>query len=512
MVNRIGDLIRFQDERLFNGAVNLDWFLDDQERASKAASAFVFHGPTYHGVTQSDVGDAHGHRLQDTTSFTHSIVRSCAGLSEKPFTLAIAGYGTGKSHLALTLAELLGNPDSDAAKAALDGLRSADSSIASDIEKLVQGIGKPCLVLSLNGMRNFDLTVEVSKQVLAQLIALNADTSPMDNLRPRFSEAISRVKIMASNPELKHALLDCTDLDSLESILNNLELQNEKTYEALCPLFEQKGLRIPVHGGESLKDLFDVACREYCGVAPDKPFSSILVLFDEFGRYAEFATMKRQIAGSGVLQHLFEGIQNNSDQASFIGFIQFELNSYVQRIAPEFKNDIIRVTSRFQNADKSYLSTNLETLIAHLIEKKSSDIAHWFDNNQSKQNSANIMDSINRWFPLSRQYHLWSDSDQFHTVVRKGCWPLSPYTVWLLYYLSAAGRHLQERSALSLLSNSMKRYMERPAEIDGQPCELTTSDLWSEELLQEFITSEESGQQGTIAHSFALDSTSTATN
>ena len=113
MKETIGDYIRFQDERLFEGAVNLDWWNENPDRAKKAASAFVFHGPTYHGVTQEDVGDAHGHRLQDTAGFTHSIVRSCVGLEDKPFTMAIAGYGTGKSHLALTLAELLGIGEDD---------------------------------------------------------------------------------------------------------------------------------------------------------------------------------------------------------------------------------------------------------------------------------------------------------------------------------------------------------------------------------------------------------------
>ena len=503
MQKTIGDLVRFQDERLFEGAVNLDWLNDNPTRAAEAAAAFVFHGPTYHGVTQEEVGGTHGHRLQDTASFTHSIIRSCVGLSEKPFTLAIAGYGTGKSHLALTLAGLLGNPGSPTSETIIQGLKNADKFLGSQIEKLVQDMGKPCLVLSLNGMENYDLTAEMSHQILEQVQKHNGDTGPMDNLRPRFSEAASRVKIMASSPELEQALLDCTELQDTETILRKLELQDEQTYDALYPLFEQKGLRISVHGGESLKDLIDVACRAYCGVEPDKPFSSLLVLFDEFGRYAEFATMKRQIAGSGVLQHLFEGIQSHSDKATFVGFIQFELNSYVQRIAPEFKNDIIRVITRYQNADKSYLSTNLETLIAHLIEKKSSEYEDWFDGDQSRKSSMQIRDAINKSFPISLQHHLWSDTEQFHTVIRKGCWPLSPYAVWLLYYLSSAGKHLQERSALSLLSNRIKAHLHRPAVIGNNLVELTATDLWSEELLQEFIGSEESGQQGTIAHSYS---------
>ena len=119
------------------------------------------------------------------------------------------------------------------------------------------------------------------------------------------------------------------------------------------------------------------------------------------------------------------------------------------------------------------------------------------------QSSKQVMDTLNQWFPVSRQHHLWADTNQFHTVIRKGCWPLSPYAVWLLYYLSSAGKHLQERSALSLLSGRMKAHMGQPAIIGNQPAEMAATDLWSEELLQEFIGSEESGQQGTIAHSYA---------
>ena len=131
---------------------------------------------------------------------------------------------------------------------------------------------------------------------------------------------------------------------------------------------------IRVLGGESLKDLIDVTCHEYCGSAPDKPFACLLVLFDEFGRYAEFATMKRQIAGSGVLQHLFEGIQSNSDKACFVGFIQFELNTYVQRIAPEWCDSIKDLECNFAEMNSittkewryQHVTSNLNILPNHI--------------------------------------------------------------------------------------------------------------------------------------------------
>jgi hypothetical protein len=75
-----------------------------------ASEVFVFHGPTYHSVIQEDIGDSHGHKLTDTANFTRTIINRCFGFEEKPFTLAIAGYGTGKSHLGLTIANLVNSP------------------------------------------------------------------------------------------------------------------------------------------------------------------------------------------------------------------------------------------------------------------------------------------------------------------------------------------------------------------------------------------------------------------
>ena len=103
MTDHLHNFVSFRGDRLFNGAVNIDWFARDESRARSAASAFVFHGPAYHGVSQVDVGVSHGHRLQDTASFAQSIIRRCYGIEDQPFSLAIAGYGTGKSHLGLTL-------------------------------------------------------------------------------------------------------------------------------------------------------------------------------------------------------------------------------------------------------------------------------------------------------------------------------------------------------------------------------------------------------------------------
>ena len=169
MSDALVELVRFRGDKLFNGAVNIDWFGTDEVRARSATDAFVFHGPKYHGVSQADVGTAHGHRLADTATFALSVVRRCYGIEDQPFTLAMAGYGTGKSHLGLTLASLLSKPQDEGSLTALRSIESADAAIGSEIRAIVQEAGKPCLVVALNGMKSFDLTTEVTQQIVQQL-------------------------------------------------------------------------------------------------------------------------------------------------------------------------------------------------------------------------------------------------------------------------------------------------------------------------------------------------------
>lgn len=493
------DIVRYRGDQLFNGAVDLSWFLNNMQRSHKAAEAFVFHGPQYHGVTQADIGIGHGHQLQDTVTFTNSVIKRCYGEEDQPFTLAIAGYGTGKSHLALTLANLLSKPDADISKNILSNIEAVDLSIGKEIKLKFLEHNKPCLVVALNGMQNFDLAAEISKQIYKQIRDKNIDTKPLDDLRPRFIYAVKILSYL--NDALKKELLDSCEISNLEDVLNALEEQDEHVYSQVHEFLTIHGIPIQVIGGESVKDLIATVSHEYCG--KDKPYQSLVFLFDEFGRYIEFATTRSQIAGSGVLQDLYEGVQSYPDTTCFIGFIQFELNAYVQRISSEYKNDILRYITRYQLANKVYLSINLETLIANLIHKQDiNKIDSWFNNESAREKSIKISGSINKWFSQSRNHRLWNTPEQFHNVIRKGCWPLSPFSTWFLYHLTASGKHLQERSALALLGDIFQRFSNF-AIIETDTWSLAPVDLWTDELQQELIGSEEGGQQGSITHAYA---------
>lgn len=499
MVDLLTDIIEFRGDRLFNGAVNIEWFTSDESKAEIASEAFVFHGPRYHGVRQEDIGGDHSHQLIDTASFTQSIIQRCSGFEDQPFTLAIAGYGTGKSHLGLTLANLVSDPKGKNADRILSALDSADRIISKNIRLNLQEMSQPCLAVALNGMRGFDLAAEITRQVTTSLKKNGHATTMLDELRPRFGQAVSLIQM--SNESVKEELLVATNADSIDILTGALEQHDERLYAQVYDFFAARGMPIRALSGESVRDVIDIVVREYCGKG--KPYRSLVILFDEFGKYTEFATERSQIAGSGALQDLFEAVQANSNSVCFVGFIQFELNAYVQRIAPEYKNEILRYVTRYQSADKLYLSINLETLIASLLEKKQEDFLNrHFDTDDSITASQKIMSYLARWFPVSLNHRVWSDQDLFHAVVRKGCWPLSPYATWLLFYLASAGKHLQERSALALLGNTFQRFGQTKIE-SGTNWSISAVDLWSDDLERDLIISEETGQQGSITHSYS---------
>ena len=499
MGNRVADIVEFRGDKLFNGAVNIEWFTSDESKAQSASQAFVFHGPKYHGVRQEDIGDAHSHQLIDTANFANAIIQRCYGVEDQPFTLAIAGYGTGKSHLGLTLASLISDPSGENAETILSGIEAADPDIAHKIRLRLKEASQPCLAVTLNGMRGFDLSAEITRQVTAILKKDGHPTTMLDELRPRFGQAISLIQM--SNDSVKDELIQATHIDSIDILIQALENHDEQLYARVYEFFAHRGMPIRALSGETVRDVVDIIVREYCG--DGKPYHSLLILFDEFGKYTEFATERSQIAGSGALQDLFEAVQANSNSVCFVGFIQFELNAYIQRVAPEYKNEILRYVTRYQSANKLYLSINLETLIASLLEKKQEkQLGERFDNESSLMGSKKIMADLSRWFPAAKNHRVWEDENLFHSVVRKGCWPLSPYATWVLFYLASAGKHLQERSALALLADTFQRFEQVQVQ-QQEDWAISAVDLWSPNLEKDLTISEETGQQGSITLAYA---------
>ena len=491
MNSRLGDIIRFRDDKLFQGAVDISWFSRDRNKSQAAAASFVFHGPRYHGVRQEGY---HEHKLTDTASFAYSILEQACGKGSQPFKMAVAGYGTGKSHLSLALAELLHAPESDAGQAVLEGITAADEDLGQECRILLNEQSRPSLVIALNGMREFPLMSEITHRVIEALRADGLDTSPIENVRPRFARAASLIEKL--NQKLADEICQEAGHPNLESLVFALrEEQNEATYKAVAQYLESAGISLDASQNGSLPDLFQILEDNYCG--PGKPYKSIVILFDEFGKYMEFAISKPYISGSNALQELFEAVQSCNNFVTFVGFIQFELKAYLLRLNAEFQNEAKRYIDRYENADKFYLSTNIETLIANIIEK--------LDKNFILNNKNDLLETthfyLHHFFPASKNSSTWNNKEIFSRVIYQGCWPLSPFALWFIYSLTAGSRFLQGRSALSLLKELFTNFVDTPVDVlpfNGIPATslLTTS------LQEELLNSERGGNQGAITNAY----------
>ena len=158
-MSKVKDILRIKEDVIFGGSIQADWYYDSN--GEKAAENFVFHGPSYFGVLEDEVEYA-SHKLVDTCTFAENLVNKLCSDEGNPITMSIAGYGTGKSHLAVTLAKLISNPNKDISSKIISNIRIADSGIANFIKK---SLNKPNLCIVLNGMKDFNLNYEIINNI-----------------------------------------------------------------------------------------------------------------------------------------------------------------------------------------------------------------------------------------------------------------------------------------------------------------------------------------------------------
>lgn len=480
---KVKDLVQFNKEDFFNGAVQTDWFYDPA-RVREVAEHYVFHGPKYYGVSDADVGTG-GHKLMDTASFAKRITEKL--YTEKPdncFVMTIAGYGTGKSHLAVCLGALFsGEPAMVGAIA--DNISAADEDIGAYIR---QANTKRNLVIVLNGMNNFNLDAEVLRCVRLSLAQhgirddfLKRLTKSYDVARHfvtrTFSIYPSQFEDAAAQnglPFRGEALRDC--------LLRDAEAGSRVLAVIDMVYTEVNGDHIAWDRGLSAGDILRTLRDELCGEG--RPFHKLLLLFDEFGRYIEYTATNPAIAGEAALQQIFEAVQSTSGAIVFVGFIQSELEAYLARI--EKTSNIIRYLERYRTASENlFLSSNLETILANVLQKANPAFQHIVENfiNRYGAYHSRLKSALVRWDRSSVKKSVWTEDALYNQVILRGCYPLHPITVWLL---SSSHQWMQQRSTLAFAAEMFEGIAEN--DVDGSwlpyiyPVQMIDSGVFAEML------------------------------
>lgn len=490
---KIKELLEFKKECYFDGAVQPNWFYD-KEKSKKVSEGFVFHGPKYFGVTQNDVGSK---KLIDTASFMKAIYRKLY-LDEEinPFILAISGYGSGKSHLAVNIGKYFSNDskDADLRNKILNNIKSSDETITNELDL---GEKKKNFVIVLNGMNDFNLHYELLKNAKKSLdfygyslgilkdlteaykIARNFVERNFEREKQIFLEKGEKYKLNFHNKNIKNEILEKLDIDeSLFKFVNEV-------YK------EINGHEIRWDEGISAKVILEKLERELCGNRGD--FNKILIIFDEFGRYLEYASDFSQKAGDSALQQIFETVQDKDGNIIFLGFIQSDLKTYLTRV--DKTSNISRYIGRYDTSDKVYLSSNLETIFANLICKKDNFLFQKYIKENIDINLAKHQKNyknIKRWLPATSKKGVWNDWEKYKTVILEGIYPFDPLSVWML---SSMSEWLQNRSSLTLVKKKLEENIELQVEEYGDLEYIKPIDIIKGDLFLELLSAEQEGRQ-----------------
>lgn len=489
----LGNILEFRKDLYFEGAVQADWFYS-QERAAKVAENFVFHGNQYFGVEDQGVGNK---KRIDTISLVEELITKLNDEHSNALSLAIADYGTGKSHLAVTLAQLFSGAEymPDTYSKVLENINSIDSEAAQRIRDISKSRN---FVMVVNGMRDFNLHAEILK---AAQKSLKLYGLPDDGLR-KLNRAIETAEIFfernANNSlELFEKVAQNKGWTTsgerlLEKIRENL-MTDDETFEIVNEVYSEiNGQEIRWDEGLSASSILEMLVSEYCGM--NGIFDHIILLFDEFGRYLEYtAGVNAAKSGESGLQQIFELTQKTQNVEGYlhvINFIQRDIRAYLETV-DQTKN-VSRYIGRFDQSEKYYISSNLETVFANLIRRKDKEafneiVVKW--QNSKEEEWKDLFNKLNKWLVTKG---MWKDYKLFRKVAVEGIYPMHPVSTFMLTNLSD---YLQNRSSLTLISNYIEEY--KHIDVSENHPVIMPEQLIAGDLYIEMLSAEQEGRQKT---------------
>ena len=489
-MSKIKDILRVKEDIIFGGAIQADWYYNSY--GDKAAENFVFHGPNYFGVLEDEV-EYNAHKLVDTCTFSKNLIDKICSDDWNPITLSIAGYGTGKSHLAVTLAKLISDPSQEISKKIIRNIRFADHEIANFIDKSLK---KPNLCIVLNGMKDFNLNYEIISNIKKTL----KKHGYSDEILMEFTKAYSIAgTFLNRNYERfeedfieKAGKYNISSVNLKEYLSNNIF--KDEVFELINEVYKDINSEYirwdeGITGAEIIKKLSEKLCGD------NQPFNKIVILFDEFGRYLEYVSAYPTRAGDAALQQIYDVVTSSENSILFYGFIQSDLKTYLARVNKS--SNVSRYIGRYESGEKLYLSSNIETIFANIIEKYDKHafdyyIKSWIKSENQSNDYSKLFNYMQKWIQTESKKGLWSNKEKFNNVIVEGIYPFHPLTTYLLTALS---EWYQQRSALQFLINNFKIIEEKDIKELGKVPQVFGIDLLKGDLFKELLLAEEEGRQ-----------------
>ncbi len=469
---RIAELIKLNPDATLVNDVKLDWYPDD-ERNVGLARGFMFTHRAPQGYRSS----------LDLLRAIREAYDIGAGQDGNRL-VAIAGYGRGKSHFALALANLFGQPLGSPEVTAL--LRSiahvTDDATAGSYQSFRERRGQ-FLVVRLDGVNPKPLYAQFYDGLALAVRELTGDRSLMlpfwaDRAGPALKRLLSR------EPEAVEAFLEASGTDTAR-LVEAIRTRDHSGYELFRQLYGHlhDGVLPDLGGLTSISDGVRWAVETYC--RGDHPRAGgMLVLLDELSAFVRGYARNR--TGTNELQDLLNGVDTHRGRVLLLALAQHDPNLVARSV---LKDDIglasvEKELDRLPRQRRYMLYSSFETVLdAYLVPNDQGawrrfvvqhDAAFDYATETTLKMTAPCYDETAGWGPT-----------KFRSTVTEGCFPLHPLTTALFCHLEV-GEALTARSVLGHLKQELEARSEEPAERHGQPNWIWATSLvdWFGKLLE----------------------------
>ena len=448
MALTIKDLVKVNQNAVLDSGVQLGWY-KDPDRNDYYATGFLFSH-----------GEFTGNKFSAIRIF-EMICESFLNSSKPNVLTVIAGYGQGKTHFALVLANFFGRPAKHPlVEQIIDQIRDySDNQTAEHFRYFKRNAEKPQLVVKLSGDTFVDL-----RQGFLQALRLALDEHEATKEYAIKSTSLEAARWLRSLSDAQQEQAEMflekqneVELDDLIEKLENFDVNSENLAKEISK--ELNNVYADFGADINFTRLIEETVDELC-IGTDVPFNKMLILFDELGLYLEKWLSSPIRAGNEALQQIINACRNRPGKVSLVTFIQRDPDQYANYAQPD-EVGVTRFTTRLQ--ERVILAANLELVFEHLIQRVEQNRWETF-----------MRTNINRFESAARnalvalpQYYQeeWSEG-KFTEVVAQGAFPLHPLTAALLCRLDFA----QGRSVMKFVDDAIKEINDEPAVLStGQP-------------------------------------------
>lgn len=343
-------------------------------------------------------------------------------------------FGTGKSHLALLLAQFLSRAWGNSVLApVLDKIRMRDSDLYSRLELARSAVPSPFLVVPLVGYRG-----SIAEGLLTALDQ-SLQSANLGSLMPEtmFHAAIKRLEQVETEYSAHKAALEqavlAENLVSVATLKQNLRKYRPEALEAFRRIHPQfsAGAPFPHHHEQKPNAVYRAVAKK---LVESEKYGGIFVVWDEFGENLRQMVTEHHRREYLDLQNFAESCAASRDfQVHFLGLTHQSLGEFMATagsLGRDTLNDLNKMAGRFtQWAVRAQDGEIYRLMDEILIPVNQARVTSFFKTYRNW---------LERWTEQASSLRLFPtlSSREVLEVVGEGCYPLHPAAAFCLPELS----------------------------------------------------------------------------